>query len=236
MPFITPDNGSLTVFNLFDTVDRDGQKTLLDTMEGIIKGANYPGWRSSTLHGGLDKPCAANYIQWRSVDDLQERYEGENFRHNTVPYFKELTTTVHLLKTEVIATHLHPGLERIEISPERDDFTVIVVMGVEPENQATLVDLFAKPDSAMADVPGYRSNSILRGLDGDFVVNYAQWDSREAYETFHGLPEDRRPAHTRAMRAQARPLLTSRSSNTYEVVFARSASDQPSTEQPAGDR
>ncbi|MFG2652900.1 antibiotic biosynthesis monooxygenase family protein [Streptomyces sp. NPDC048436] len=227
MPIITPDNGSLTVFNLFDTVDRDGQKTLLDTMQGIIEGANYPGWRSSTLHGGLDKPCAANYIQWRSLEDLQERYEGENFKHNTVPYFSELTTTVHLLKTEVIATHLHHSLEQIEISTERDDFTVIVIMGVKPENQARVVDLFAKPDESMQEVPGYRSNSILRGIEGDFVVNYAQWESREAYETFHNLPEETRSAQARAMRAEARPLLTSRSANTYEVVFSRSATDQP---------
>ncbi|MFI9240385.1 antibiotic biosynthesis monooxygenase family protein [Streptomyces sp. NPDC053079] len=231
MPFITPDNGSLTVFNLFDTATREDQKTLLDTMQGIIEGANYPGWRSSTLHGGLDKPCAANYIQWRSVDDLQDRYEGENFKHNTVPYFTELTTSVHLLKTEVVATHLAPSLEHIEISPDRDDFTVIVIMGVEPANQAKLVDLFAKPDEWMHDVPGFRSNSILRGLEGDFVVNYAQWDDREAYKAFHDLPEADRPAETRAMRAAARPLLTSRSSNTYEVVFSRSAADQP-----AGDR
>ncbi|MFJ3515899.1 antibiotic biosynthesis monooxygenase [Streptomyces sp. NPDC090131] len=231
MPFITPDNGSLTVFNLFDTATREGQKTLLDTMQKIIEGANYPGWRSSTLHGGLDQPCAANYIQWRSVDDLQERYEGESFKHNTVPHFTDLTTSVHLLKTEVVATHLHPALEHIEISPDRDDFTVIVIMGVEPAHQARLVELFAEPDAWMQGVPGYRSHSILRGIDGDFVVNYAQWDSRDTYEAFHTLPEEQRPAHTRSMRAEAGQLLTSRSSNTYEVVYARSAADTP-----AGDR
>ncbi|MGW6983371.1 antibiotic biosynthesis monooxygenase family protein [Streptomyces sp. NPDC054932] len=231
MPFITPDNGSLTVFNLFDTATREGQKTLLDTMQGIIEGANYPGWRSSTLHGGLDRPCAANYIQWRSVADLQDRYEGENFKHNTVPHFTDLTTSVHLLKTEVVATHLHPAVERIEISPDRDDFTVIVIMGVESANQARLVELFARPDAWMQGVPGYRSHSILRGLDGDFVVNYAQWDSRAAYEAFHTMPEAERPAHARSMRAEAGPLLTSRSSNTYEVVYARSAAGEP-----AGDR
>ncbi|MFH8617091.1 antibiotic biosynthesis monooxygenase family protein [Streptomyces sp. NPDC017979] len=225
MPFITPDNGSLTVFNLFDTRTHEDQTTLLNTMQGIIQGANYPGWRSSTLHGGIDQPCAANYIQWRSVEDLRDRYEGENFKHNTVPYFTDLTTSVHLLKTEVVATHLHPELERIEISPDRDDFTVIVIMGVEEANQARLVDLFAKPDPWMEGVPGYRSHSILRGLEGDFVVNYAQWESRAAYEAFHNLPEEERPADSRSMRAAARPLLTSRSSNTYEVVFSRSAAD-----------
>ncbi|MFI8852963.1 antibiotic biosynthesis monooxygenase family protein [Streptomyces sp. 891-h] len=230
MPFINPDNGALTVFNLFDTATREDQETLLNTMQGIIEGANYPGWRSSTLHGGLDKPCAANYIQWRSVEDLQERYEGENFKHNTVPYFTELTTSVHLLKTEVVATHKHPSLDAIEISPDRDDFTVIVLMGVEPGNQAALVDLFAKPDEYMHEVPGYRSNSILRALDGDLVVNYAQWESRAAYEAFHTMPEEERPVHARRMRATARPLLTSRSSNTYEVVFARSAPGQPAGE------
>ncbi|MFJ8851075.1 hypothetical protein [Streptomyces sp. NPDC102437] len=87
MLIIEPENGSLTVFNLFNTTDSEKQKTLLDAMRGIIAIANYPGWRSSTLYAGVARPCAANYIQWRSIDDLKKRYDGENFKHNTVSYF-----------------------------------------------------------------------------------------------------------------------------------------------------
>lgn len=133
MPTINPDNGALTVFNLFDTNDLTKQATLLDAMRGIISNANYPGWRSSTLHAGVARPCAANYIQWRSVDDLRDRYEGENFKHNTVPYFSDLTTTVRLLKTEVVAVQ-SAHEEVIEIGPGHGDFTVIVLLGCEPKD------------------------------------------------------------------------------------------------------
>ncbi|MFF2142301.1 antibiotic biosynthesis monooxygenase family protein [Kitasatospora sp. NPDC058190] len=222
MPIIEPENGSLTVFNLFNTTDSEKQKILLDAMRGIIAKANYPGWRSSTLHAGVARPCAANYIQWRSIDDLKERYDGENFKHNTVPYFTDLTTSVHLLKTEVVSVQTKDGGSLAEIGPDRDDFTVIVLMGCDPKHQSELVSMFEKPDSWMRQVPGYRSHSILRALDGDMVVNYAQWDDAASYEAFHTMPEEQRPAHDRRMRARGKSLLTSRESNTYEVVFSRS--------------
>lgn len=227
MPLITPDHGALTVFNLFNTTDNQKQSTLLDAMRGIISQANYDGWRSSTLHAGVAKPCAANYIQWRSLDDLQERYEGENFKHNTVPYFSELTTSVHLLKTEVVSVQTAVADTPVSIDPDRDDFTVIVLMGCEPASQAEIVRLMTKPDEWMRAVPGYRSHSILRGLEGDMIVNYAQWDSEADYERFHSQPETTRPQHDRDMRARAKSLLTSYESNTYEVVFSRSLDQVP---------
>ncbi|PTH88359.1 antibiotic biosynthesis monooxygenase [Streptomyces sp. A244] len=223
MPIIEPENGSLTVFNLFNTTDAEKQATLLDAMRGIIANANYPGWRSSTLHAGVAKPCAANYIQWRSINDLKERYEGENFKHNTVPYFTELTTSVHLLKTEVVSVQTKDGDSRTEIGPDRGDLTVIVLMGCDPKNQSELVSLLEKPDDWMRQVPGYRSHSILRSLEGDLVINYAQWDDVASYEAFHTMPEEERPAHDRHMRARGKSLLTSRESNTYETVFSQSA-------------
>ncbi|MEU0999221.1 antibiotic biosynthesis monooxygenase family protein [Streptomyces tibetensis] len=228
MPIIEPENGSLTVFNLFNTTDAEKQATLLDAMRGIIANANYPGWRSSTLHAGVAKPCAANYIQWRSINDLRERYEGENFKHNTVPYFTELTTSVHLLKTEVVSVQTKDGDSRTEIGPDRGDLTVIVLMGCDPANQSELVSLLEKPDDWMRQVPGYRSHSILRSLDGDLVINYAQWDDVASYEAFHTMPEEERPAHDRHMRARGKSLLTSRESNTYETVFSQSAEDYAS--------
>ncbi|MGZ9935062.1 antibiotic biosynthesis monooxygenase [Streptomyces sp. NC-S4] len=222
MPIIEPEKGSLTVFNLFNTTDSEKQATLLDAMRGIIAKANYPGWRSSTLHAGVAKPCAANYIQWRSIDDLKERYDGENFKHNTVPYFTDLTTSVHLLKTEVVSVQTKDGYARTEIGPDRDDFTVIVLMGCESKDQSELVSLLDKPDAWMRQVPGYRSHSILRALDGTMVVNYAQWEDAASYEAFHTMPEEQRPAHDRQMRARGKSLLTSRDANTYRTVFSQS--------------
>ncbi|SNQ46487.1 Antibiotic biosynthesis monooxygenase [Frankia canadensis] len=223
MAFISAGDGYLTVLNLFGTDSPDGQRRLLEVMRDIIDSADYDGWISSTLFGGEDEPGTANYIQWRSAADLERRYEGEKFRHETIPLFNEISTSIRLLKTEVVFSRLHPSRERIEISPQVDDYSVIVVMGVEPDNQQELVELFGQDDEWVTTVPGYRSNSILRGLDGTFVVNIAQWESKERYDAFHQLPEQERPADVRAIRERARSLLTSRDANTYRVVHTRSA-------------
>jgi heme-degrading monooxygenase HmoA len=225
MPFISVDDGYLTVLNLFETDALDGQERLLEVMREIIDTAAYPGWISSTLHSGQDKLGTANYIQWRSKEDLEARYAGEKFRHETVPLFNKLSTSIKLLKTEVVFTQHHPSLGStiIEISPNRDDYTLIIVLGVAPENQKALVDVLAQPDEWVMTVSGYRSHSILRGIDGTFVVNYAQWSNKKLYDTFHSFPENERPADVQNARALARSLVTSRESNSYRVVYTRSA-------------
>jgi heme-degrading monooxygenase HmoA len=221
--FISPDDGYLTVVNLFGTDTADGQERLLAVMTEIIDNADYPGWISSTLHGGVDRLGTANYIQWRSIADLEARYAGEKFRHETIPLFNEISTSIRLLKGEVVFAQRQPELGAIEISPGRDDYTVIIVMEVDPENQKTLVDSLAQPDEWILTVPGYRSHSILRGIDGTFVLNYAQWESKKRYDTFHEMPEGERPADVRRARAQARSVLKSRDANSYHVVHTRSA-------------
>ncbi|BBB01455.1 putative monooxygenase [Actinacidiphila reveromycinica] len=223
MPFLSPDDGYLTVLNLFRTETRQGQDRLLDVMRDIIDNADYPGWISSTLHSGQDAHGTANYIQWRSLEDLKARYAGEGFQHHTVPLFNELATSIRLLQTEVVASRLHPDLERVEVSAEDDAYTVIVVFDVDPVDQKDLVDTLAQPEEWVLTHRGHRSHTILRGLDGETVVNYAQWDSKEAYDAFHRLPEENRPASVRRGREHVRSLVTARDANTYTVVHSRSA-------------
>lgn len=223
MPFLSPDDGYLTVLNLFRTGTQQGQDRLLDTMRDIIDHADYPGWISSTLHGGQDERGTANYIQWRSLEDLQARYAGEGFQHHTVPLFNELASSIRLVQTEVVASQLHPALEKVEISTGRDDYTVIIVFDVDPKDQKDLVDTLAEPEEWVRTYPGHRSHTILRGLDGTTVVNYAQWDSKDAYDAFHRLPEEDRPSSVRRGREHARSLVTARDANTYTVVHDRSA-------------
>jgi heme-degrading monooxygenase HmoA len=231
MPFISADDGYLTVFNIFETDTSHGQEQLLVAMRDIIDNATYPGWISSTLHGGQDNPGTLNYIQWRSKEDLEARYAGKKFRNETVPLFNELSTSVSLLQTEVVFTQRHPTLDGVtEISPNRDDYTVVIIFRLEPENQKVLVDTLAQPDEWLMTVPGYRSHSILRGTDDTFVVNYAQWDNKQLYDTFHNLPEDQRPPEVQEVRANAKTLVTSRWSNSYRVVHSRSAESSRSSQ------
>ena len=223
MPFIAPEDGYLTVFNMFETDTVDTQERVLDAMRDIIDNANYPGWISSTLHAGSDEPGTGNYIQWRSLADLEARYAGDKFKNRTVPLFFQLASSVRLLKTEVEFAQHHPARPAIEISPDRDDYTVMIIMGVEPDDQKEVLTTLAQPEPWLFDVPGYRSHTYFRGLDGTFIVNYAQWDDKATYDRFHTLPEQQRPVGVRQARAKARSLVTSRWANTYRVVHSRSA-------------
>ncbi|WP_328718546.1 antibiotic biosynthesis monooxygenase [Streptomyces sp. NBC_00247] len=224
MPLITPDDHYLTLFNVFETETPELQDEVLEAMRDIVDNADYPGWISSTLHAGVDSPGTANFIQWRSAADLQARYEGQKFQQKTVPLFHKLSRTVRQLKTELAFSQHHPALRGpIEFSPDRDDHTVLIVLDTRPEDQRELLDTLAVPDEWIKTVPGYRSHTYFRGLDGTFVVNYAQWESKEHYDAFHTLPEEQRPADVRAGRDRARALVTGRQANAYRVTRSRSA-------------
>jgi quinol monooxygenase YgiN len=60
--------------------------------------------------------------------------------------------------------------------------TLINVFTVEPGRAAELAALlYTATEDVMRHRPGFRSANIHVSIDGTRVVNYAQWDSAEAY-------------------------------------------------------
>lgn len=77
-----------------------------------------------------------------------------------------------------------------QITQNSDVVTLINVFTVEPQDQQRLVDLLGEAtESDIERMPGFVSANIHRSLDGTKVVNYAQWESREAYEAMLESPE-----------------------------------------------
>lgn len=230
MPVISPEKGYLTVLNLFTTDTPGNQDRLLGEMRGIVDTAAFPGWISSTVHSGQDKLGTANFIQWRSRADLEARYAGDVFKHRTVPLFQEITTSIKLLQTEVAFTQRRSAVGDVtEISPARDDYTVIEVFGVAPDDQDDLVSALGPSQDWLLDTPGYRSHSVLRGVgaryvDGPFVVTYSQWDGKESYDAFRALGEDQQPGERQKTQARLDSLVIWSEWNSYRVVHSRSAS------------
>jgi heme-degrading monooxygenase HmoA len=229
MPIISPEDRYLTVINLFSTDTSDKQDQLLGAMRQIVDTAAFPGWISSTVHSGQDKHGTGNFIQWRSKDDLQVRYAGEEFRHRTVPLFTELTTSIKLLQTEVVFTQRHPAQgDTTTISPDRNDYTVIELFGVAEEDQDDLVDALGPSQEWLRETPGYRSHTVLRSvgamyLDGSFAVCYSQWDDKASYDSFRAVPEAEQRAAWEKSQAQLNSLATFREWNSYRAVHTRSA-------------
>jgi heme-degrading monooxygenase HmoA len=67
---------------------------------------------------------------------------------------------------------------------QHSDFaTLINVFTVEPEKAGELAALLASAtENVMQHQPGFRSANIHLSADRTRVVNYAQWDSAEAYQ------------------------------------------------------
>jgi heme-degrading monooxygenase HmoA len=71
----------------------------------------------------------------------------------------------------------------VTISKDNDVVTLINVFTVAPEDQQRLVDVLVDATQAvMRKQQGFISANIHRSLDGTRVTNYAQWQSREAFE------------------------------------------------------
>ena len=96
------------------------------------------------------------------------------------------------------------------------------------EDQEELVTGLGEEGDWLEDVPGFRTQTVLRGLrgrgiEGSFVVSYSQWDSKEAYDAFVSAPESERSAARRSNEKRVDALSTYRDGNTYRVTHSRSA-------------
>jgi quinol monooxygenase YgiN len=76
------------------------------------------------------------------------------------------------------------------IEARRQLLTLVNVFTVDPGRQQELVDLLSDAtEQTMKHLPGFVSANIHRSLDGKRVVNYAQWESREAFEAMRSNPD-----------------------------------------------
>ena len=107
------------------------------------------------------------------------------------------------------------------IRPGASVLTLVNVFTVAPENQGRLVEGLARAtEEVIRQQPGFISANFHRSLDGTRVVNYAQWESREALETMLGRPEVQ--AHLQEAQAIAtfQPIIC-------EVVSVHHAQNRP---------
>jgi heme-degrading monooxygenase HmoA len=85
------------------------------------------------------------------------------------------------------------------IRRDTDCATLINVFTVEPESAAELATLLASAtEDVMQHQPGFRSANIHLSTDRTRVVNYAQWDSAEAYQAMLSDPTAREHMATAA--------------------------------------
>jgi quinol monooxygenase YgiN len=76
-----------------------------------------------------------------------------------------------------------------QISEAQEGMTLINVFTVDPARCDELVQILTSAtDDTMRHFDGFVSASIHRSDDGHRVVNYAQWESREAWDAMRNDP------------------------------------------------
>jgi len=98
------------------------------------------------------------------------------------------------------------------IKQQADYATLINVFTVEPGHAEELTALLhAATEEVMRHQPGFRSANIHLSIDRTRVVNYAQWDSAEAYQAMLASPA------TQPHMSQAAALAVSFDPHLYTV-------------------
>ena len=94
------------------------------------------------------------------------------------------------------------------IEKSNDILTLVNVFTVRPEKQRELVAvLIEATQQTMKHMPGFISANIHRSLDGNKVVNYAQWKSMDAFEAMRKNPKAIPHMQAAAALAQFEPIL-----------------------------
>ena len=68
--------------------------------------------------------------------------------------------------------------------------TLVNVFTVDPKDQQRLVERWQQTtEEVIRHLPGFISANVHRSLDGTKVINYAQWESQEAFDAMLHNPE-----------------------------------------------
>lgn len=94
------------------------------------------------------------------------------------------------------------------IDPDANLATLINVFTVEPAHQKELVDvLVTATEEVMRHRPGFIAANIHTGAEGTRVVNYAQWESADAFRAMLTDPECQEHMKAALALAKADPQL-----------------------------
>lgn len=86
--------------------------------------------------------------------------------------------------------------------------TLINSFTVDPLRQAELIDILVRAtDEVMRHQPGFVSANIHASVDGARVVNYAQWETEEAFQAMLDVPACREHMTAARAVAEAEPML-----------------------------
>ena len=99
----------------------------------------------------------------------------------------------------------------MQIIQDGQQVTLINVFETKPEQQKEMINAWIRFVESAKEEPGLIGTALHRSIDGTRVINYAQWRSKEEFESFVKKYREQMEAR--------RPLAERIDPHLYEVVY-----------------
>ena len=219
---ISKDQDCFTIMIFLEASQGQQQRALDISTDATNSKIRYmPGFVGAAFLKSLYGERVTEYVQWESEGHFREAMnEPEFFEH--IPELRKIATDeVSPYEVHYAAGTDHDvGHGAVEISGDADLFTAIAKFAVGPNEQQELLRLLvAAHEPLFQDVPGFLSACVLRSPDGERVVEYLQFEDREAFDAF----EQRAEA---SVYQEKLAELALAEMSPYEVDFVYTAEDE----------
>lgn len=170
------DNRLVTTIILFQ-VKAEKQSALIDQVKQLFELAQQqPGFVSANLHRSLDEVKVANYAQWENEAALEQFRLRPDVQALWEP-LQALVDEVDSHLYEIVASESKVGPPQINAG---EYYVHFAEFRMPPENQPRMVELAKEHVKPAMSLPGLVSANFHRSLDGERVINYGQWEDKEA--------------------------------------------------------
>ena len=170
------ENQLITVIVLFKVKLRQ-QMALIDQVKQLFDIAKQqPGFVSANLHRSLDEVKVANSAQWENAAALEQFRQ----RPETQALWQQLQNLVDEADShvyEIVASESKVGHPQITTG---EYYVHFAEFRMPPENQPRMVALAKEHVGPAMSLLGLVSANFHRSLDGERVINYGQWEDKEA--------------------------------------------------------
>ena len=183
MATLSIDNSLTTVIIIF-TVKPEQQQELIEVIKEFLKTVKtLLGFVSASLHKSIDGVKVVNYAQWSSMDDFESFINNQEVKAKASKLFEFDPPDTHVY--EIVTSESKVGTPEIK---EGEYIVHVAEFDMQPESQPKMVELAKEHVKPAMEQPGLISATFHRSLDGTRVINYGQWENKEAIEELKKQP------------------------------------------------